>query len=96
MVMLELTLKVISRIKELNPSTTLIGFKLLETLASKNFLILHLIFLEKTNSDYIIANLLDRIGGEKHFAMIINNDGIVTKCNTKQEISHTLAKLIFN
>lgn len=95
MVMLDLTPKVISRIKAVSPSTQLIGFKLLEGVCEEELFNVATRLLRKNNADYIIANLLDRIGGGKHFAMVIDKDGIVTKCNTKKEIATTIANLIF-
>lgn len=95
MVMLDLTPKVISRIKAVSPSTQLIGFKLLEGVSEEELFNVANRLLKKNNADYIIANLLDRIGGGKHFAMVIDKDGIVTKCNTKKEIATTIANLIF-
>lgn len=95
MVMLDLTPKVISRIKAVSPSTQLIGFKLLEGVSEEELFNVATRLLRKNNADYIIANLLDRIGGGKHFAMVIDKDGIVTKCNTKKEIATTIANLIF-
>lgn len=95
MVMLDLTPKVISRIKAISPNTMLIGFKLLEGVSEEELFNVANRLLKKNNADYIIANLLDRIGGGKHFAMVIDKDGIVTKCNTKKEIATTIANLIF-
>ena len=95
MVMLDLTPKVISRIKMLSPNTTLIGFKLLEGVSEQELFDIATKLLNKNKADYIVANLLDRIGGGKHFGMIINKHGIVTKCETKPEIAQTIAKLIF-
>ena len=93
--MLDLTPKVISRIKAISPNTMLIGFKLLEGVSEEELFNVANRLLKKNNADYIIANLLDRIGGGKHFAMVLNNDGIVTKCNTKKEIATTIARLVF-
>jgi len=95
MVMLDLTPKVISRIKKLSPNTMLIGFKLLEGVSEDELYDVASRLLKKNNADYIIANLLDRIGGGKHFAMVLNKDGILTKCSTKSEIANTIANLIF-
>ncbi|MBQ8043775.1 MAG: hypothetical protein IJ272_06465 [Clostridia bacterium] len=95
MVMLDLTPKVISRIKALSPNTMLIGFKLLEGVSEQELFDVASRLLKKNNADYIIANLLDKIGGGKHFAMVIDKDGIVTKCETKAEIATTIANLIF-
>ena len=95
MVMLDLTPKVISRIKTLSPDTMLIGFKLLEGVSEDELFDVASKLLKKNSADYIIANLLDRIGGGKHFAMVIDKDGILTKCNTKKEIANTISNLIF-
>ena len=95
MVMLDLTPKVISCIKKQSPDTMLIGFKLLEGVSEEELFNIASNLLKKNNADYIIANLLDRIGGGKHFAMVINKDGILTKCNTKPEIADVISNLIF-
>lgn len=95
MVMLDLTPKVISKIKELSPNTMLVGFKLLEGVSEEELYDVASKLLKKNNADYIIANLLDRIGNGKHFAMVLNKDGILTKCDTKAEIADIIAKLIF-
>ena len=95
MVMLDLTPKVISRIKTLSPNTMLVGFKLLEGVSEEELYNVASNLLNKNHADYIVANLLDRIGGGKHFAMILNKDGILTKCNTKAEIATTISNLIF-
>lgn len=96
MVMLDLTPKVISRIKKFSPNTKLIGFKLLEGVSEEELFQVASKLLKKNDADYIIANLLDRIGNGKHFAMVINKDGILSKCSTKTEIANTISNLIFN
>lgn len=96
MVMLDLTPKVISRIKAFNPDTMLIGFKLLEGVTEDELFKVASNLLKKNNANYIVANLLDKIGNGKHFAMIIDKNGIVTKCHTKLEIASTIASLIFD
>ena len=95
MVMLDLTPKVISRIKSFSPNTMLIGFKLLEGVSEQELFDVATKLLKKNKADYIVANLLDRIGGGKHFGVIINKNGIVQKCETKPEIAQTIANLIF-
>ena len=95
MVMLDLTPKVISKIKKFSPNTMLIGFKLLEGVSEEELYNVAAKLLKKNDADYIIANLLDRIGNGKHFAMVLDKDGILTKCDTKAEIANTIANLIF-
>lgn len=96
MVMLDLTPKVISKIKKYNPNTKLIGFKLLEGVSENELYDVASNLLKKSNADYIIANLLDKIGNGKHFAMVIDKNEILTKCSTKLEIANTISKLIFD
>lgn len=95
MVKLDLTPKVISKIKEFEPNVKLIGFKLLESVSEEELYNVAHKLLVKNNADYIIANLLNRIGNGKHFAMVIDKEGIKQKCETKKEIAQVISKLIF-
>ncbi len=95
MVKLDLTPKVISKIKEFSENTMLIGFKLLEGVSEEELYEVAHKLLIKNNAQYIVANLLNRIGNGKHFAMIIDKDGIIKKCETKAEIASAIANLIF-
>ena len=95
MVMLDLTPKVISRIKKQSPDTMLIGFKLPEGVSEEELFNVAFNLLKKNDADYIVANDLAKIGGGKHWAMILGENGIITECNTKQEIADSLAKLLF-
>lgn len=95
LVKLDLTPKVISKIKKYSPDTKLIGFKLLEGVCEEELYNVAYNLLVKNNADYIVANLLNRIGNGKHFAMIIDKDGIKQKCNTKVEIADCIGNLIF-
>ena len=95
LVKLDLTPKVISKIKGYNPNTKLIGFKLLEGVSEEELYSVAHNLLVKNNADYIVANLLNKIGNGKHFAMIIDKNGIKKKCETKQEIANVITELIF-
>lgn len=96
MVMLDLTPKVISKIKQFEPNVKLIGFKLLEGVSEEELYNVAHNLLVKNSANYIVANLLDRIGNGKHFAMIIDKNQILKKCDTKQEIAEEISNLIFN
>lgn len=95
-VKLTLTQKVISKIKQLAPNVKLIGFKLLEGVSEEELYHVANKLLIKNNADFIVANLLNRIGNGKHFAMILDKEKIIQKCETKQEIANAITKLIFN
>lgn len=96
MTMLTLTPKVISQIKKMAPNVTLVGFKLLEGVSKEELYAVVSKLRQKNQADYIVANDLSKIGGGKHWAMILNENGIITECNTKKEIAENLEKLLFN
>lgn len=95
MTMLKLTPKVISLIKEMVPDVTLVGFKLLEGVSKEELFEVASRLRTKNNADFIVANDLAKIGNGKHWAMILNKDGIVEECNTKKEIAKALEMLLF-
>lgn len=95
MTMLTLTPKVISKIKQMAPEVTLVGFKLLEGVSKEELYDVASKLRQKNKADYIVANDLAKIGNGKHWAMIINEKGIVAECETKKEIAQTLEKLLF-
>ena len=95
MTMMQLTPKVISKIKEMAPEVTLVGFKLLEGVSKEELYQVASRLRDKNRADYIVANDLAKIGNGKHWAMILNKDGIITECETKKEIAKALEKLLF-
>lgn len=95
MVKLGLTPKVIKSIKEFNPNIKLIGFKLLDGVSKEELLRVASNLREKNNADYIVVNDLFRVGNGKHYATIINEEGIYRECETKDEIAKSLRKILF-
>lgn len=95
MTMLQLTPKVISQIKKMAPEVTLVGFKLLEGVSKEELYEVASKLRQKNQADFIVANDLAKIGNGKHWAMILDENGIVTECNTKKEIAKGLEKLLF-
>lgn len=96
MTMLELTPKVIGKIKKMAPDVTLVGFKLLEGVSKDELYDVASKLRQKNQADFIVANDLAKIGNGKHWAMIINEEGIVTECTTKKEIAKALEKILFD
>lgn len=94
MTMLTLTPKVIGSIKKLSPKTMLVGFKLLEGVSREELYEVADKLRVKNFADYIVANDLSKIGGGKHWAMIIGEDGIVTECETKKDIADAIVRLV--
>lgn len=95
MVKLGLTPKVINSIKDFDSKIKLIGFKLLDGVSKEELLNVASKLRDKANADYIVANDLSKIGGSKHFATIINENGIYTECETKNDIAKSIKHIIF-
>lgn len=95
MTMFELTPKVISQIKAMAPDVTLVGFKLLEGVSKEELYQVASRLRAKNNADFIVANDLAKIGNGKHWAMILNESGVLTECTTKKEIAKALEELLF-
>lgn len=93
---LTLTTKIISKIKQFAPNVKLIGFKLLEGVSENELYEVAHKLLIKNDANFIVANLLNRIGKGKHFAMIIDKEKVVKRCETKQEIADAICDLIFS
>lgn len=95
MTMYSLTPKVIGMIKKLDTSVKLVGFKLLDGVSKEELLKVATRLREKNQADYIVANDLSKIGEGKHWAMIVDKDGVVCECETKKEIAIEIKELIF-
>lgn len=95
MTMLGLTPKVIGLIKKMAPNITLIGFKLLDGVNKSELNEVATKLRVKNDADYIVANDLSKIGNGKHWAMILDSNGVVVECNTKREIAESLINILF-
>lgn len=96
MTMLTLTPKVIGQIKKMAPDVKLVGFKLLEGVSKEELYQVASALRAKNHADYIVANDLAKIGNGKHWAMIIDEKGIVMECETKKQIAKALEQLLFS
>lgn len=95
MTMLQLTPKVIGQIKQMAPEATLVGFKLLEGVSKEELYQVASSLRQKNHANFIVANDLAKIGNGRHWAMILNESGIVAECTTKKEIAKALENLLF-
>ena len=95
MTMLTLTPKVIGLVKKMAPNVKLVGFKLLDGVSKEKLFEVASKLREKNDADYIVANDLSKIGGGKHWAMVVGKSGIVCECETKKEIALAIGKLLF-
>lgn len=92
---LEKTPKVIQQVKKIQPTTRLVGFKLLVDVSKEELLSVAKKSLEKSHADYVLANDLTSIQPDKHTGYLLNNKGeIAGKADTKEEIAQLIVKTI--
>lgn len=84
-VKLTLTPKLISRLRELFPEATLIGFKLLENVTKEHLPEVAKKLCIKNNMDYIIANDLHDLRQGTHLSFLVNKDGYQNEQFTSPE-----------
>ena len=90
---LKKTPKIISLVKEWNPSIHLIGFKLLVDVTEDHLIEVARQSLVKNQADLIIANDLTQISTSQHKAIFVEKDGLQT-VQTKEEIAELLLEKI--
>lgn len=71
MIKLKPTQKIISKIKEWSPETTLVGFKLLENVTRENLLEVASALMDKNNCDYVFANDIKLIRQSGHQGVLL-------------------------
>ena len=95
-IVLKQTPKIISIIKDISPSTYLVGFKLLDEV-SKNELIEEAKRLRnKNNCDLVVANDLSNIRKGEHKGYIIDINNNIEEAFGKDDIAKILIKKMFN
>ena len=87
--LLQKTPKIISQIKQWNPKAVLIGFKLLAGVSKAELTQVAREKLTANHADFILANDLENIVGDRHEALLISQDQEVP-LHTKLEIAQAL------
>ncbi|MCL2421645.1 MAG: phosphopantothenate--cysteine ligase [Defluviitaleaceae bacterium] len=82
--------KVIQRIKEIQPDTLLVGFKLLSGASEAELVQAAHKQMVQSRADYVLANDLKDIKGSVHKALLTNADGIVGRGGSKEEIAQMI------
>lgn len=89
------TPKVIARLRRQAPGSHLISFKLESGLDKEALFREALASLKKAGSDWVVANDLSEIHGDRHLAFVLNKDGEVLKTTkTKQALAEALVDLL--
>lgn len=88
--------KIIGHIKEWQPNTYLIGFKLLVDVPEEKLVAVAQESIVKNRADLILANDLIHIKDSQHLALLVSKDGIEQRYTTKKEIAQGIKKIILS
>lgn len=91
-VVLKPTPKIISIIKNLSPSTYLVGFKLLDGVSKSELINTAKKLRDKNRCDLVVANDLSSIRNGEHIAYIIDNDNNVEEAHGKIKIAEYIVR----
>lgn len=86
--------KVISKIKEVSPETTLVGFKLLSGVPHEELIDVGYRLLQKNSCDFVMANDLREIGKDFHKGYLIHKDKSYDSMNTNDEIAAMIVRRV--
>ena len=91
-IVLKPTPKLISIIKNLSPSTYLVGFKLLDGVSKLELINTAKKLRDKNRCDLVVANDLSSIRNGEHIAYIIDNDNNVEEAHGKIKIAEYIVR----
>ena len=95
-VVLKPTPKIISIIKNISPSTYLVGFKLLDSVSKENLIEVAKKLRDKNKCNLVVANDLSTIRTVEHIAYIIDDKNNVQESHGKNDIAKKLVRKMFN
>jgi len=88
--------KVISIIKDVSPTTYLVGFKLLDGVSRNELIEVAKKLRDKNNCNLVVANDLNEIRQGRHHAYIIDRSDEIIEVTHKEEIAKSLVKKIYS
>lgn len=91
-IVLKPTPKIISIIKDVSPSTYLVGFKLLDNVTKEELISVAKSLRDKNNCDLVVANDLSDIRNGKHIAYIIDKQDDIIEASDKNDIAKKLVR----
>ena len=84
-------------IKEISPSTHLIGFKLLDKVSEEELIDVAKKLCVKNSMDYIIANDLHDLRNGKHLSFLVNSEGYQNvEFHSPEDIYETTKQLVIS
>lgn len=84
--------KLISSVKSLSPDTRLIGFKLLNEVSEKELVEVAAAQEAKNGCEFVVANDLSKIEGERHEALFVKDGKIIARADSKEGIAEEIVK----
>ena len=93
-IVLKPTPKIISIIKNLSPSTYLVGFKLLDGVSKEELIEVAKRLRNKNNCDLVVANDLATIRNGEHIGYIIDKNNEIEEAHGKDDIAKKLVRRI--
>jgi phosphopantothenate-cysteine ligase len=93
-VVLKKTPKIIGLIKQWQPTTTLVGFKLLVGVSKAELVTVAKQKIIENKASFILANDLEEITAERHHGLLVASDGTIQEGFTKQEIANLIVHAI--
>ena len=91
-IVLKSTPKIISVIKDISPTTYLIGFKLLDNVTKEELIEVAKKLRDKNKCDLVVANDLKTIRSGKHIAYIIDKNDEIEESYDKDDIAKKLIR----
>lgn len=88
--------KVISYVKKIQPNTLLVGFKLLSNVPEKELVEAAQAQMRTSGSDFVLANDLSGIDGDRHGGLLIGHNGILDRPSTKHDIAKSIVHHVMN
>lgn len=87
---LKKTPKIIGMIKNLQPETTLVGFKLLSNVAEEELIDVGFSLLERNNCEMVLANDMSQITNDSHTGHLVFRDKSYLTYQTKAQIANAI------
>lgn len=91
-IVLKPTLKIISIIKKLSPSTYLVGFKLLDGVSKEELIEVAKELRNKNKCDLVVANDLETIRNGEHIGYIVDTNNEIEEAHGKDDIAKKLVR----
>lgn len=95
-IVLKPTPKIISIIKDISPSTYLVGFKLLDGVSKEELIEVATKLRDKNRCDLVVANDLSNIRNGEHIAYIIDDKDEIQESHGKDDIAKQIVKKMFH